>query len=299
MPPASIDGVLTVLATPFHASGEVDLESLARLVEHSIEEGSAGLVCFGLAGELYKLDDDERTEILATVARKVDGRVPVIAGSESNGIEAAVRRTALTIEMGASAVMVLPPSFVKPDPATTIDYYVEVGAAAEGRPVIVQDAPSWTGVPLPVPVLAAVRDRAPNVGHVKVENPPNAGKIRELRAAGFGCVGGFGALHLLEDHRAGIDAVMPGAGTIAANVELWHALRRADGSAWPLYEKLLPLLVFQMASLDTFVAVQKELLVRRGVIAGPTVRRPGRALDEEQRAWLAEILQRLETGFRR
>ncbi len=289
-----IAGVMTVLPTPFARDGDVDVVSLNRLVEHAIAEGSDGLVCFGLASELYKLSDSERTEILRAVLQQAAGRVPVIAGSESNSIETAAARTAEYCAAGVTAVMVLPPTFVKPDEATVVDYYRAVAEAAGEASVIVQDAPSWTGVPLPVGVLRRVRELAPNVTHVKVENPPNQPKIAALTDAGFTCVGGYGALHLLEDVSAGVCGVMYGAGSIKSMVGLWHAATHDSQQAWPLFERLLPLLAFQMSSLDLFIAVQKYLLHRAGVITSTTVRRPGFELTEHHIDWLEQLLRRQE-----
>ena len=291
---SAIAGVMTVLPTPFDARGRLDLDSLASLVQHSISAGSDGLVCFGLASELYKLTDDERTVILRTVLAEVDGRVPVIAGSESNSIETAAARTADYCAAGVSAVMVLPPTFVKPDESTVIDYYSEVGSAAGSASVIVQDAPAWTSVPLPASVLGRIRERSPNVSHVKVENPPNQPKIAALTDAGFTCVGGYGALHLLEDRKAGICGVMSGAGAIGEMVALWRVVDVSPDDAWPRFERLLPLLAFQMSSLDIFIAVQKYLLHRAGVISSVAVRRPGQVLSDHHIEWLGRILRRLE-----
>lgn len=290
-----IAGVMTVLPTPFDERGAVDHASLSSLVEHAISAGSAGLVCFGLASELYKLSDAERTEILSGVLEQVANRVPVIAGAESNSVETAVERTTDYIARGVSAVMALPPTFVKPDEGTVVEYYREIAAAASSLPVIVQDAPSWTGVPLPVDLLRRVRDHSPNVTHVKVENPPGHAKIRALSEAGFTCVGGYGALHLLEDAKAGVCGVMYGAGSIAAMVELWNSVTREDSArAWILFERLLPLLSFQMSSLDVFIAVQKHLLLKDGVIATAYVRRPGRPLSAHHVEWLERLRQRWE-----
>lgn len=292
-----LTGVLTVLPTPFHHDGGLDLGSLTRLVEHSVDRGSAGVVCFGLAGENYKLSDDERRAVLSTVIDSASGRIPVIAGTESSSFEVAVQRTAEAIGAGVAGVMVLPPSFVRPDARGIVEYYTTVAVAAAGRPVIVQDAPAWTGVLLPLELLVEIRDRTSNVGYVKVENPPSAPKIRALVAEGFSCIGGYGALHLLEDHSAGITAIMPGAGHIEHYVALWSALQRDDAEAWRLFTAMLPLLSFQMSSLEVFVAVQKEVLVRRGVIATSAVRRPGRQLDADQLAWLDRILARVDSAI--
>ncbi|MER3388666.1 MAG: dihydrodipicolinate synthase family protein [Microcella sp.] len=292
VPTDGISGVMTVLPTPFDDDGAVDVDSLVSLVDHAIAEGSTGLVCFGLASELYKLSDAERTRILSVVLSQVAGRVPVIAGSESNSVETAVARTAEYCAAGVAAVMTLPPSFVKPDQGSVIEYYREVASAAAGAPVIVQDAPTWTGVPLPLDLLQRVRDVAPNVTHVKVENPPQYATITALSAAGFTCVGGYGALHILEDVEAGICGVMYGAGTIADMVQLWSKAHGGSDQAWTEFERILPLLAFQMSSLDVFVAVQKYLLATSGVIASAHVRRPGRPLTDHQVDWLEHILLR-------
>mgnify|MGYP003880964547 CR=1 FL=1 len=78
---------MTVLPTPYDERGAIDIQSLRSLVDFSIAEGSAALVCFGLASELYKLNDQERARILSTVLEQTSDRVPVIAGSESNSVE--------------------------------------------------------------------------------------------------------------------------------------------------------------------------------------------------------------------
>ena len=102
-------GVLSVLCTPFHDDGRVDLPSVRRHVEHSISAGADGVVVFGLAGEIYKLSDAERELILAAAVEAASG-VPVIAGSEHSGIEAAVDRSIRATELGASALMLYPPT---------------------------------------------------------------------------------------------------------------------------------------------------------------------------------------------
>jgi 4-hydroxy-tetrahydrodipicolinate synthase len=287
-------GVMAVLPTPFDEDARLDRDSLANLANHAIGQGSTALVCFGLASEGYKLTDGERTATLATVVDASGGRVPVIAGSDNNSVESAAYRTEEYFLAGASAVMTMPPSFVKPEPHEILEYYRRVGVAAAGLPVIIQDAPSWTGVSLPVDLLRNVRDLAPNVAAVKVENPPNHQKITELRALGFLCVGGYGALHLMEDIDAGISSVMYGAGSIAEMVELWEAVERDVELGWRKFEQLLPLLSFQMSSLDVFIATQKELLKQKGVIASSNHRPPGRSLSPHQIAWLNSLIQRFE-----
>lgn len=293
-PGDELSGVLTVLPTPFESDGAIDFGSLGRVIDLCVEGGASGVVAFGLASELYKLTDSERSRILEFVVDRADGRVSVIAGAEANSIEAAVMRVDETIALGADAIMALPPSFVKPDEGTAQEYFVELGRAARGSNVIIQDAPIWTQVPLSVELMVAIRDSAPNVQYVKVENPPNASKIADANRAQFKCIGGFGLLHFLDDFRAGLVAVMPGAGLVQHMVEMWGLAHSDPEGAWRKYSSLLPVMTFQMSSLDTFVACQKAILHARGVITSEYARRPGRALTDDQREWLWYLLRNIE-----
>ena len=82
-----IGGVLPVLAVPFDSKGNVDFDSIPRLVEHCIASKAHGIVIFGLASELYKLNDSERIEILKMVLTAANSRIPVIVGTEHSGTQ--------------------------------------------------------------------------------------------------------------------------------------------------------------------------------------------------------------------
>jgi 2-keto-3-deoxy-L-arabinonate dehydratase len=294
--PQCPQGVLSVLCTPFSDSGDVDRSSLQRLVDHQLAWGVDALVVFGLAGELYKLTDDDRRSVLQTVVEQVDGAVPVIAGTEHSGTEGAVARSREAVDLGAAAVMVYPPTFVKPDAVGVLDYFLSI-AASVSVPVIVQDAPAWTGVPLPVELLCQLAKEAPRAGVVKVEAPPASDKIRSLHEHGLQVIGGYGALHLLEDLAAGVRAIMPGCAMPGLFRQLWDTHMAADADQlWALFTRVLPLLSFQMSSLDTFVAVQKHLLYGAGILDGASMRRPGRQLTPTQVAWLDGLIARTATS---
>lgn len=292
-----LSGVLSVLSTPFTDDGGFDEASLLRLVEHNLTRGVHGIVCFGLAGEVYKLTDGERRRILELTVETIGGAVPVVAGTEHNSVEAAVQRSVEAQELGVDALMMYPPTFVKPDLSAIFDYYVTVADAVD-LPIIVQDAPAWTGVTLPVDLLAAIHREAPTVRYVKVEAPPTAVKIAALREVGFEAVGGYGALHLAEELEADIVGFMPGCAMPSLYTQLWRHHQEDDRDGlWSLFTQALPLLSFQLSSLDTFVSVQKILLHRLGVQSSPRLRSPGQSLDDTQTAWLDQVLDR--TGLDR
>ncbi len=187
--------------------------------------------------------------------------------------------------------MAYPPSFVKPDEASIVEYYSAVGDV--GLPVIIQDAPAWTGVPLSVELLARIAEAAPMAATTKVEAPPIAPKVAALVDRGLKAIGGYGALHLLEDLEAGATAFMPGSGLPGLYVELWKSYSAGGvDAAWDLFTRALPALSFQMSSLDCIVAVQKQLLVRAGVFTCDYQRSPTTHMSGAQGKWWRMIEQR-------
>jgi 4-hydroxy-tetrahydrodipicolinate synthase len=285
-------GAYPVLVTPFDGAGDVDLPSLRRLVEVQVEAGVAGVVCFGLASECYKLSDAERTAILGCVVEAVAGRVEVIAGTEHTSAEVAAQRSAEAVRYGASALMLFPPTFVRASPAGLLDHFESVARAVPGVPVIVQDAPAWTGVDLPVPLLVELARRVPQAAHVKVESLPTAAKMGALEASGLECIGGYGALHLAEEFSRGITATMPGCAYPSVYVRMLADRSRARQE----HHRLLPLTVFAMSSLDVFVSLHKRILWQRGVLASPGLRRPFAAMDEAQLAYADALTTLLDGG---
>ena len=289
---AGLQGILSVLCTPFQENGSIDKKSLIRLVEHNLSWGVDGLVCFGLASEIYKLSDEEREQILELVVEIAASSVPVIAGTEHSGVETAAAKSQDAARAGAAAVMLYPPTFVKPTPSQVKEYYEEISQKA-GVPVIIQDAPAWTGVPLPVDLLVQIKESASRVEYVKVEAPPTAPKMAALLEHGLTPLGGYGALHLFEELAQGITGTMPGCSLPGLYRDLWklHSSGR-QAECWELFTRALPLLSFQLGSLDLYVEVQKTLLTRIGVLSSAHLRRPGVTMTPGQIEWLHFLMQR-------
>lgn len=285
-----ISGVLPVLAVPFNKDGSLDLESIPRLVEHCINNKANGVVIFGLASELYKLNDNERIQILEKVISSVNSRVPVIVGTEHSGTVAAVARSIEAEKLGASALMLYPPTFIKPDEANVLSYFKAVGSAVK-IPIIIQDAPAWTGVPLPVSLLSRIIKEQPNVCYIKLESPPIGDKAKLLKSEGFKIIAGYGAIHLMEDLTAGIDGFMPGCSLPGIFVEINDLFKSGNvEKARTLYQIVLPLLTFQLTSLDTFIEIQKLLLKHLQIFSTSYCREPHIPISSERIEYLNVLL---------
>jgi len=285
-----ISGVLPVLAVPFNKDGSLDLDSIPKLVEHCISNKANGVVIFGLASELYKLNDSERIQILEKVISSVNSRVPVIVGTEHSGTLAAVARSIEAEKLGASALMLYPPTFIKPDEANVLSYFKAVGSAVK-IPIIIQDAPAWTGVPLPVSLLSRIIKEQSNVCYIKLESPPIGDKAKLLKSEGFKIIAGYGAIHLMEDLTAGIDGFMPGCSLPGIFVEINDLFKSGNiEKARTLYQLVLPLLTFQLTSLDTFIEIQKLLLKQLQIFSTSYCREPHIPISSDRIDYLNLLL---------
>ena len=132
-------GCYPILATPFAPDGEIDGESVARLVRHLREAGLLAFTMFGLVSEFYKLDDADR-EFLIEVT--FEARAPAqtaIVSVTAHSWEVAAKQA-----RRAEALMVLPPFFLGPSEADRRRHVLEV-AGAVSLPIMVQYAPVQTG----------------------------------------------------------------------------------------------------------------------------------------------------------
>lgn len=108
-------GVYLITVTPFTDGGALDLASTDRMVDFCLERGVTGLTILGIMGEATKLTADEAQAFTRQVVQRVRGRVPVVVGVSSPGFAAMGELTRAVMDLGASGVMVAPPSIVRTD----------------------------------------------------------------------------------------------------------------------------------------------------------------------------------------
>ena len=276
-----LSGVWPILVTPFDEAGEIDVESLARLVRGTLAVGVDGVVALGVNAEASKLSDREResiVEILAEVCH--DAGKPFLVTVSHGGTKVAAQRTRAAARAGAWGVMAAPPPFAKPGPAL-VDHYRAIGA--EGLPVVVQDYPPETAVQLSADMVTELLVAAGGRGGVKVEDAPTGPKIARLRALlgpDVGLVGGLGGMHLLGELRRGSDGAMTGFPYPQALLQVCRAMAAGDeDTAEATFQRWLPLLV-ACGVPGVGLAVMKEVLRRRGLICLAGLRQPGPSLDQ-------------------
>jgi len=147
-------GSIPALVTPFH-EGQVDLAAIAGLVEWHIAEGSDALAVCATTGESPTLSLAERRDILVTAVKVARGRLPIIAGANSNSTRDAIALVAQAREAGVDGVLHATGFYNKPTQAQLIGHFAALDQACE-LPVLLYNIPSRTGIELSVDTVATL-----------------------------------------------------------------------------------------------------------------------------------------------
>ena len=157
-------GIATAMVTPMTPHG-VDYDSLARFIEFQIENGINALVAVGTTGESATLTPAERKAVIRFTVERVNGRVPVIAGTGTNETDKVIAYTRSACDDGADAVLVVTPYYNKATQGGLIAHYSMV-ADASSVPVILYNVPSRTGCNILPSTVAALAEH-PQIAGIK------------------------------------------------------------------------------------------------------------------------------------
>lgn len=272
---AELCGVLPVFQTPFHRDGSVDHAALADEIAWIHEQGSDGIV-MGMVSEILRLSTDERLEVARTACEHGRAHGPVVISVGAESAVLAVRYAREAQGIGATALMAAPPVTTAAPEDELLGYFSAILDAVE-VPVVIQDASGYVGVPLSVDLQMRLLDTYGDRVLFKPEAEPLGANLSALRDASEGRIRvleGSGGVALVDAHRRGIVGTMPGAEVCWAITALWQALERGDQAAVDAINGPLASLVALQTGLDGYLAVEKHLLVRQGVIPSDHIRGP-------------------------
>ncbi len=156
-------GSMPALVTPF-ANGAVDFDTLKKLVDWHVSEGSTGLVPVGTTGESPTLTHDEHEKVVEVVVATAAGRVPVIAGAGSNNTVEALRFVEHAKNVGADAALVVTPYYNKPTQRGLIAHFEALNEV--GLPIIIYNIPPRSVIDM-VPETMGQLAKLPNIVGVK------------------------------------------------------------------------------------------------------------------------------------
>ena len=200
------------IVTPF-TKDAVDLDAFGRLIDFQLANGTDAVIVCGTTGEASTMTYGERMRTIEYCVERVNGRVPVIAGSGANATPNAISLGRDAERAGADGLLVVTPFYNKATQAGLVKHYTAIADAAE-KPVILYDVPSRTGVTI-APETYAELAKHPNINGVK-EAGSNFGNIQKTRNL---CPDDFSIWSGNDDETAAI-CLLGGRGVIsvAANV---------------------------------------------------------------------------------
>ncbi|MER7007624.1 dihydrodipicolinate synthase family protein [Dactylosporangium sp. NPDC000555] len=288
---AVLGGVLAVFQTPFTADGAIDRPAMEQQFDWLFANGADGVV-FGMVSEVLRLSSEERDDVARLACKLAEGRghCVISVGAESTAV--ALRHARHAAACGATALMATPPALFPADDDQLFGYFSAIVQAVD-VPLVVQDASGYVGASLSISLQSRLHAEFGDRVMFKPEAPPIGPRVTALFEATGGrarIFEGTGGLYLIDSFRRGAVGTMPAGETIWAQAALWRALRDGDFDRAYRIAGPLALLVSQQTSLDLFVAVEKRLLVRQGVLPADTMRGPtGAPVD----AHMAEEMYRL------
>ncbi len=171
-------GAATAIITPMNENG-VDYEAFGRLIDWQIQQGIDAIVVTGTTGEASTLTDEEHRDVISYCVKRVNGRVPVIAGTGSNDTAYAIELSQFACEAGVDGLLLVTPYYNKATQKGLVANFTMI-ADAVSKPCILYNVPSRTGCNLLPETVLKLSDH-PNIVGIK-EASGNISQIAKLAA---------------------------------------------------------------------------------------------------------------------
>jgi len=260
-------GIHPILYAFFDADGRPLRTPIVAQVEAAVRHGAHGIAVLGLATETNKLDTSERRQIMEWTAEALRGRLPLAVTVAEPSVHGQVAFVQSAKDVGADWVILQPPPVTGVSENELLRFFGAVAATTD-LPVAIQNAPQFLGAGLSNAALATLNRQHPNVCMLKGEAPAHI--IERLVADTEGVYrvfNGRGGMELPECLRAGCAGMIPAPECFDVQVAVYEAMRRetpdGDAEAERRYREILPLIVFMMSSVETFVCYGKRVVARR------------------------------------
>ncbi|MFO0974965.1 MAG: dihydrodipicolinate synthase family protein [Planctomycetaceae bacterium] len=301
--PIPLQGVLPIIQTPFSHNDQICEGTLRREIDWAFSMGADGIGS-GMVAEILRLTYSERLRLAELMTEFAMGRGSVFAAVGAESTLQAIEYSRAAEKAGCDAVMAVPPLTTKLSPDRMIAYFSSI-ADAVSIPVIVQDASGYVGQSIPIAVCSSLLEAYDeNKILFKPEGSPIGPNLSALRDATGGrarIFEGSGGILLIDSFRRGITGTMPGMDLLDGIAALWKALKAGDDErAYSIWYPVCGLVALQLqAGLDGFLAIEKHLLVRRGIFPSERRRQPNSwELDEETRKEVDRLFDRMQLALK-
>jgi 4-hydroxy-tetrahydrodipicolinate synthase len=285
-------GSFAIPMTPYDDRDRVDEDVLAAEISFCIESGVGGIVVPVMVSEFRALSEEERRTLIRVPVQVSAGRVPIVANCAAVNTPLAVSYARYAQEVGADAVIAMPPYTLRPDSETIFAYYQAISDAVD-IPVWIQNAGLAALSPNQVVKLCTEIE---HVSWVKEEVMPSTHSIGALVskncAAIEGVMGGAGGRYMITERARGSKGVIHACQFCDVVQKVWDLLDEGqEEAAGDLFEHLLPALLIEGLM---GMACAKEIMIRRGVFKNNRVRSRARPLDGYDMREIDRVWERIQ-----
>jgi 4-hydroxy-tetrahydrodipicolinate synthase len=292
-------GVYAIAPTPFHPDGRLDDASVDRMTDFFLGAGVTGITVLGQLGEAPKMTHEESVAIVKRVIARAT-KIPIIVGVSAPGFAAMRALTQDAMAAGAAGVMIAPPNTLRTDDSIAQYYKQASDAIGADVPFVIQDYPLTFSVQMTPAVIRRIVMENPACMVLKHEDWPGLDKISQLRAfekdgsmRHIAILTGNNALFLDFEMERGADGANTGycfPDMLVDVVRLSAAGKRDE--AHDLFDAHLPLIRYEQQP-GPGLAVRKYVMMRRGIIASDTLRKPGAQLSAVAKTEVDYLLARV------
>ena len=289
---AKLRGVIAFPVTPFHADLSLDIAGLRKNLRALLQHPIAAIVAAGGTGEMYSLTPLEHSEVVQAIVAEADGQVPVISGTGFNR-SIAMDLARQSANIGADAILALPPYYPNSDDEGLADYYVAMGSATP-LPLFVYSrdwvnpGPSWVEeLAARIPTLAGWKDGQGDIRRFQQIIHRVGDRLHWIGGIGDDCVPGYYSIGI-RTYTSSIATVVP-----KLSIQLHETASAGDAARLSLLMRdyVIPLYSLRARRKGYEVSVMKEMMNQLGMAAGP-VRPPLPQLRPEEAAEVKRMLEK-------
>lgn len=292
-----LKGSYVALITPMLANGDVDYQSLTRLVDYHLAEGTDGLVVLGTTAEAATLEWVEQIAVVQAVCDQVAGKITIIVGNGANSTALAVEKTKQLTELPIDGFLTVTPYYNKPM-QKGMRLHFEAIAAVTNKPILLYNVPGRTGVDL-LPETVAELAVSPNIVGIKDATGSLERLLKlqqccpadfslfsgdDISSADFMLAGGHGVISVTANVAAGAVAGM----VRAALADDEAGCRQYDQQLQPLHHQLF---------VEANPIPVKWAAARTGLIQSDFVRLPLTTLEPIHQTGIEEALRHAKIEF--
>lgn len=172
----NFDGIWTPVVTPFAENGEIQHDTLGKVIDTLIDQGVHGLIIGGTTGEYYALSKEERKQVLDFVAGHAKGRISIMAGINATTTDECLELGQHAKAAGFDAILVAAPYYCQPTQEELLTHVRRIDDALD-MPIMLYNFPDRTGTPMSLEFIEALRER-PNFQAIK----ESTGSIERMHA---------------------------------------------------------------------------------------------------------------------